>query len=264
MQLFDVALVVFFAALLTQLRYAVQKWSFAQAKSLKVNDARKFSESIWKTLFYSVSFAWGFYLIASRDFVWALSFDAAFTHVPHLYMNPHLIDGDIYYFYIFQIGFYAHSIYAHVFLETRRKDFAQMLLHHVATLALVAISFTTRFCAIGTVIVAMHDLSDVLFEIAKLYVYVKNELLANVWFAAWVLSWILLRLTYFPLFVLRASVYKSSSMLGSYPHYFTCSMMLIILQILHIFWFFMIASMIVRLARGTAEKIEDTREDEEG
>jgi hypothetical protein len=166
-----------------------------------MKDPRKYSESIWKTMFYVVSFLWGFYLIAKRNFVWVYSYDAAFLHVPELYLRPERTETDLYSFYIFGIGFYAHSIYAHVFIETKRNDFYQMLLHHVATLMLITLSFTTRFVAIGVVLVNLHDFSDILFEVAKIYVYKQNEFLANIWFSAWVLSWIVLRLMYFPVCV---------------------------------------------------------------
>jgi hypothetical protein len=36
--------------------------------------------------------------------------------------------------------------------------------------------------------------------------------------------------------------------------------MLVLLQILHIFWFYLIAAMIVRLVTGDADKLTDTRE----
>jgi hypothetical protein len=218
----DVGFVVVFAVLLTFLRYRIQALSIAWAKRLKVADPHKFSESIWKTLFYVTSFSWGFGLVAVRNFVWMYDYDAVFRDVPASYASGS-VDTDLRFFYIFQIGFYTHSIYAHLLIETRRKDFWQMLIHHVATFMLVSISFTTRFLEIGTLIVALHDFSDILFEIAKLYVYMKNDFMANVWFALWVLSWIVLRLMYYPYWIVRGSVYESVGHLGHYPHYATCA-----------------------------------------
>jgi hypothetical protein len=236
------------------------------ATSFGINDSGvqfKFSESVWKMLFYLSSFSWGLLLVIRRNWSWAVSYDACFDHVPALYSAPDEIDADIYLFYIFQIGFYLHSIYAHLFIETRRNDFVEMLVHHVATLLLIAISFSTRFTAVGTLIVVVHDFSDILLEIAKTYIYRSNDTLANFWFTLWVLSWIALRLVYFPFYILPASVYVSVGKIGYYPHYITCAIMLITLQILHIFWSFMIARMIYRMFAGTADKIRDTREDDE-
>ena len=163
---------------------------------------------------------------------------------------------------MFQIGFYAHSIFAHLVIEVRRKDFTEMLIHHVATLLLVAISFTTRFLAIGTLIVILHDFSDIVFELAKQYIYQGKETRANVFFAMWVLSWIVLRLVYYPFYILPASVYESVRRLGPYPHHGFCCFMLITLQCLHIFWSVMIFRMVFRMLLG-GDKVRDTREDDD-
>ena len=165
-------------------------------------------------------------------------------------------------FYIFQIVFYSHSIFAHLFIEVKRKDFVEMLAHHCATLALVFFSFSTRFTAVGTLIVALHDFSDILLEVAKQFVYRGSEFWANVWFVLWVLSWIVLRLMYYPYFIMYGAIWVSPNKLGAYPHYASCMVSLITLQILHIVWSVMIAKMIIRMFTG--EKVRDTREDKDG
>jgi len=184
--------------------------------------------------------------------------------VPALYANPDAIDLDIYLFYMFQLGFYAHSIYAHCLTETRRNDFVEMLLHHVATLILILASFSVRLVAGGTLIVIVHDIADVFFEAAKQLIYHKRETEANVVFGVWVLSWIITRLVYFPLYIIRAVVWVSVAKLGYYPGYGVLSCFLQVLLVLHVFWTFMIFSMIWRMITGEAKKIRDTREDSSG
>jgi hypothetical protein len=234
------------------------QWGLEKAN---VETQRKLSESVWKMLFYLTSFGWGTLLVARRDWTWINSYDALFDHVPTLYAAPDSIDGDIRLFYLFELGFYVHSVYAHVAIEIRRKDFVEMLVHHVATFALIAISYSTRFVAVGTLIVCLHDLSDILLETAKQYIYLGRETMANLWFAIWVLSWIVLRLVYFPFFILPGSLWISPGKIGRYPHWASCAVMLIVLQILHIFWTWMIARMIWRMFAG-GDKVRDTREDD--
>ena len=43
-----------------------------------------------------------------------------------------------------QIGLYLHSVYAIVYLETIRKDFFVMILHHVLTIGLLLFSYAVR------------------------------------------------------------------------------------------------------------------------
>lgn len=181
--------------------------------------------------------------------------------MPALYSNPDAIDLDIYYFYMFQLGFYTHSIYAHCLTETRRNDFVEMLLHHVATLILILASFSVRLVAGGTLIVIVHDVADVFFEAAKQLIYHKRETEANVVFGVWVLSWIVTRLVYFPLYIIHGVVWVSLAKLGYYPLYGVLAGFLQVLLVLHVFWTFMIFSMIWRMITGEAKKIRDTRED---
>jgi hypothetical protein len=226
-----------------------------------VDDVDKCSESVWKTCFYSTSLAWGLYLSAARSWSWWYSTDACFDHVPALYAAPDSLDTDIYMFYVFQLGFYSHSIFAHVFQETHRSDFVEMLVHHVATLALILCSFSVRLVAGGTLIVIVHDIADVIFEAAKQLIYRKREFEANIAFGLWVLSWIVTRLVYFPLYIIHGVVWVSISKLGYYPMYGLLSTFLLVLLVLHAFWTIMIFKMIYRMLTGEATKIRDTRED---
>lgn len=47
--------------------------------------------------------------------------------------------------YLLQSGFYGHSIYATLYMDTWRRDSAVMLLHHVVTLLLLVSSYAFRW-----------------------------------------------------------------------------------------------------------------------
>ena len=61
------------------------------------------------------------------------------------------------------------------------------------------------FFRIGAIILALHDASDVLLEAAKVFKYSERELAASVFFGFFAISWLLLRLIFFPFWVIRAS-----------------------------------------------------------
>ena len=46
--------------------------------------------------------------------------------------------------YFVQCGFYLHSIYGTIYMDTKRKDFAAMMIHHILTVALIFLSYATR------------------------------------------------------------------------------------------------------------------------
>ena len=54
------------------------------------------------------------------------------------------IPSDIAFLYYVECGFYLHSIYATLYMDEKRKDFVVMLIHHVLTLTLIIVSYTTR------------------------------------------------------------------------------------------------------------------------
>ncbi|BBH09580.1 LAG1 homologue 2 [Prunus dulcis] len=81
--------------------------------------------------------------------------------------------------YMGQCGFYTYSIVALLTWETRRKDFSVMMGHHVITVLLIGFSYITSFFRIGSIILALHDASDVFLEAAKVFKYSEKELAAN-------------------------------------------------------------------------------------
>jgi hypothetical protein len=62
-----------------------------------------------------------------------------------------------------------------------------------------------RFFRIGTIILALHDTSDVFLETAKLCKYTEKELGASLFFGLFAISWLLLRLIFFPIWIIRTS-----------------------------------------------------------
>ena len=66
-----------------------------------------------------------------------------------------------------------------------------------------------RFARIGSVVLAIHDASDVFLEIGKMSKYSGAEALASFAFIIFVFSWIVLRLIYYPFWVLWSTRFVS-------------------------------------------------------
>lgn len=130
---------------------------------------------------------------------------------------------------MYAAGFYAYSIFALIFWETKRSDWGVSMSHHVATAILIVFSYVSRyssrinifftgfnctpnlyesicrFARVGSVVLALHDASDIFLEIGKMSKYSGVEWLASTAFILFVLSWIILRLVYFPFWILRST-----------------------------------------------------------
>lgn len=122
-----------------------------------------------------------------------------------------MLEPGIYWLYMAQMAFYLHCVYATLYLETIRKDFAVMMIHHFLTLGLLLFSYIVRsaeydfplevtysdmlfirFHTIGLLILIIQDIGDVVLELSKTSFYFRDrgnnknpftELLANAFFA---------------------------------------------------------------------------------
>uniref|UniRef100_A0A2N9GSQ9 TLC domain-containing protein n=1 Tax=Fagus sylvatica TaxID=28930 RepID=A0A2N9GSQ9_FAGSY len=166
----------------------------------RIKKMRKFKESAWKCIYY----------LSAEIFALSVTFNEAwFTNTIYFWVGP---GNQV--LYMFGAGFYTYSIFALIFWETRRSDFGVSMSHHVATLTLIVLSYIFRFARIGSVVLAIHDASDVFLEVGKMSKYSGAERIASFAFVMFVLSWILLRLMYYPFWVLWSTRFSRSSGLG--------------------------------------------------
>ncbi|KAL2649710.1 hypothetical protein R1flu_017838 [Riccia fluitans] len=168
--------------------------------------------------------------------------------------------------YGFEGGFYAYSIFALIWWETRRKDFGVSMSHHVATEALIVFSYLARFARPGSVILALHDASDIFLEVGKLTKYSGSEIIPSISFVLFALSWIVLRLILYPFWIIRSTSIEVLSILDrNYKNgpllYYTFNTLLISLFVLHIYWWILIWRMIVRQVQARGKVADDVRSD---
>ncbi|GMJ00550.1 LONGEVITY ASSURANCE GENE1 HOMOLOG 2, LAG1 homologue 2 [Hibiscus trionum] len=221
----------------------------------------KCSESMWKLTYFATAETWVLKITYNEP--WFRDVKGYFRDWPNqeLKISLSLI-------YMCQCGFYIYSIVALLTWETRRKDFAVMMSHHVITAILIGYSYVTSFFRIGSVVLALHDASDVFLEAAKIFKYSGRERCASVCFGLFAASWLLLRLTLFPFWVIKSSSYDVMEFLrpsDSYPKflYYFLNTMLLMLLVFHVYWWVLICSMITRQWQNRGKVSEDIRSDSE-
>ncbi|KAG4116304.1 hypothetical protein ERO13_D12G161300v2 [Gossypium hirsutum] len=180
------------------------------------NKVIKFKESAWKCIYF---------LSAEFLALYVTSKEPWFNNTRHFWVGPgdqvwpdQKIKLKLKGLYMYAAGFYTYSIFALIFWETRRSDFGVLMGHHFATVTLVVLSYIFRFGRVGSVVLAIHDASDVFLEIGKMSKYCGAEKLASIAFIIFVLSWILLRLIYFPFWVLWSTSYEVVQTLDKEKH----------------------------------------------
>jgi len=248
----DYLLVVLFFFFLTFARIIAQKYFLEYAKKHKIQKNLKFSESAWKSLFYIVSFSWGIFL------VWQHNWFPQTLNMWKEYPNP--IDSDLRLFYLFELGFYFHSLYAHLVMEVARSDWWALFGHHIVTVLLIYFSYICRFHAVGLLVLVCHDINDIFLEQGKVLSYVGSELGKNVAFVLFFVSWMLTRLGIFPYYIIRSTLFETKQVLGEVQFYHFFNGSLIFLFLLHVYWFRMMVKLLVRLLFHGNE-LTDTREE---
>ncbi|KAI9170273.1 hypothetical protein LWI28_025381 [Acer negundo] len=167
---------------------------------------RKFKESAWKCVYY----------FSAEILALSVTYDEPyFMNTRFFWVGPgnqswpdQKIKLKLKGLYMYTSGFYTYSIFALIFWETRRSDFGVSMAHHVATLILIVLSYVARFARVGSVVLALHDACDVFLEVGKMSKYSGAEGVASFSFVLFVLSWIVLRLLYYPFWILWSTSYE--------------------------------------------------------
>eukprot|EP00268_Persea_americana_P048037 TRINITY_DN5045_c0_g1_i1.p1 TRINITY_DN5045_c0_g1~~TRINITY_DN5045_c0_g1_i1.p1 ORF type:complete len:308 (-),score=43.24 TRINITY_DN5045_c0_g1_i1:986-1909(-) len=172
--------------------------------------------------------------------------------------------------YMYAAGFYTYSIFALIFWETRRSDFGVSMGHHVATLSLIVLSYIFRFARAGSIVLALHDASDVFIETGKMSKYSGYEWFASFSFIMFVASWMILRLTYYPFWILRSTSYEVLLDLDKEKHkvdgpiyYYLFNTLLFCLLVLHIYWWVLMCRMLANQIKARGQLGDDVRSDSE-
>lgn len=229
---------------------------------------RKFKESAWKCIYY----------LSAEILALSVTYDEPwFTDTKNFWVGPgsqvwpdQKIKLKLKTVYMYAAGFYSYSIFALIFWETRRSDFGVSMSHHVATVILIVLSYIFRFARVGSIVLAIHDASDVLLEIGKMSKYSGAETMASIAFILFVFSWVILRLIYYPFWILWSTSYEVLLNLDKEKHrvdgpiyYYVFNSLLYCLLVLHIYWWVLIYRMLVKQIQARGKLSEDVRSDSE-
>ncbi|KAE8811931.1 ASC1-like protein 2 [Hordeum vulgare] len=306
----DFAALPFFAAFFLSVRFLLDRFAFERlarrlifgkwdarlgsetdAERIKI---RKFKESAWK----------GVYFLSAEFLALAVTYNEPwFTSTMNFWVGPgepNLARSNNEGVYMYAAGFYMYSIIALLFWETRRSDFGLSMTHHIASVFLIVMSYIFSCAHMYTYasfnecqrcmpayiilpnykyldlhewvrfVLAVHDASDVFLEVGKISKYSGRQLLADVSFLLFVISWVILRLIYFPFWILWSTSYEIVHILNKEKHkfygpiyYYVFNCLLFSLLVLHIYWFVLMKRMLVKQIQSKGHVGDDIRSDSE-
>ncbi|KAI1364152.1 TLC domain-containing protein [Xylaria arbuscula] len=129
----------------------------------------KFNEQAWVVLFTGIAGPLGVYVMYHSP-TWYFSTAGMYAAYPH---KTHLAVTKFY--YLFLAAFWAQQALVMILgLETRRRDFRELVIHHVVTLSLIGLSYRFHFTMMGVLIYVTHDVSDFFLAASKTFNYIDS------------------------------------------------------------------------------------------
>uniref|UniRef100_A0A3B3BI68 Ceramide synthase 3b n=1 Tax=Oryzias melastigma TaxID=30732 RepID=A0A3B3BI68_ORYME len=204
---------------------------------------KRFCEASWRCVFYLFAFCGG--IVALYDKPWLYNLKEVWAEFPKQSMLP-----SQYWYYHLEMGFYLSLLLSLTF-DVKRKDFKEQVIHHIATMTLLGFSWVSNYIRIGTLVMAVHDSSDILLEGAKVFNYAKRYQISNAMFVAFTAVFMVTRLVFFPFWLIHCTwVYPLDRFEPFFGYYFF-NLMLMVLQILHVYWAFLISRMVYKFIFST-------------
>ncbi|KAI6092466.1 longevity assurance proteins LAG1/LAC1 [Hypoxylon rubiginosum] len=204
----------------------------------------RFMEQMYTAIYFGVLGPAGMYVM-SRTPVWYFNTTGMYADFPHK-----TTEGIFKFYYLFQAAYWAQqAIVLLLGMEKPRKDYKELVGHHIVSLTLIGLSYRFHFTHIGLAVYVTHDISDFFLATSKSLNYVDHPFVGP-YFFVFMCAWIYLR-HYLNLRILY-SLFTEFQTVGPYElnwetEQYKCSLsfwitltLLSSLQALNLFWLFFI------------------------
>lgn len=242
----------------------IRPWAIWCGITKRAKQAR-FMEQVYTAMYFSIFGPFGLYVM-SRGPLWYFNTTAMFEGFPH---REH--EGLFKAYYLLQASYWSQQAVVLVLqLEKPRKDYKELVLHHIVTLALIALSYRFHFANMGIAVYITHDISDFFLATSKTLNYV-DSFIVGPYFGAFIFIWIYLR-HYLNLRILWATLTEFRTVgpfdLNWETQQYKCWIsqyitfgLLASLQAVNLFWLFLI----LRIAKNYvfSKAIADERSEDE-
>ena len=166
----DIAFVSFYTVVLSFTReFVMQEILRPLARSCGLRSRGKqlrFMEQMYTALYFGLMGPAGMYVM-SRTPVWYFYMRGMYESFPH---KSH--EAVIKFYYLFQAAYWAQqAIVLLLGMEKPRKDFKELVGHHIVTLALIFLSYRFHFTYMGIAVYLSHDISDFFLAVSVIMLY---------------------------------------------------------------------------------------------
>ncbi|KAL7900840.1 TLC domain-containing protein [Trichoderma sp. SZMC 28014] len=264
----DLAFVAFYTIVLSFTREFIMQEllrPLARSTGLSKGKQARFMEQVYTAIYFGVLGPAGMYVMSHTP-VWYFNTRGMYEGFPH---RSH--EGIVKFYYLFQAAYWAQqAIVLLLGMEKPRKDFKELVGHHIVSLALIGLSYRFHFTYIGIAVYITHDISDFFLASSKALNYIDHPIVPP-YFATFVVVWIYMR-HYINLKIIW-SLFTEFRTVGPFElnwetqqykcwisQYITAAL-LASLQALNLFWLFYILRIAFRFIRD--KEATDDRSDED-
>lgn len=229
----------------------------------------KYFENLWYVFWHTTVSMRALHLFSVAKWR-ALLETGRFERAFFLNWAEHRMEREEQEYYLWQLAFWVSAL-VYLGIENRRSDFQQMVVHHLATIALVTFSYGWNYWRIGLVVLLLHDCVDIFLYATKASKEMRllPRIVTELLFLLFTLLFLVLRLLLFPYVcvwtALRTGMHELvDPILGGDPFPLDAKMMaagvglysmpilLCVLFALHCFWFCLILRIIRKTLRDNA------------
>ncbi|XP_049644243.1 ceramide synthase 4-like [Suncus etruscus] len=233
--------------------YQTQRWFCRRRNQDRTPLSKKFCEASWNFTYFLCCFLGGFSILYHEPWLWrpVMCWDS----YPNQPLKPIL-----YRWYLLELGFYI-SLLIMLPFDIKRKDFKDQVAHHFVTIPLMVFTYSCNMLRMAFVVLLLHECSEILLEACKMFNYMQYQKVSNVLFIIFACVFFYTRLVVFPTQVLYSTYYKYIVGRSPYFGYYFLNWLLMMLQVMHVYWFYLILRMLYSFTlKG---KLKDVRSDVE-
>lgn len=173
----------------------------------------RFAEQGYALFYWGLASLLGVYVMSFQD-SWWYNLEHLWYQYPHWQMRPELK-----LYYLLQASFWLQQALVMLLgLERPRKDYYELVAHHLVTLWLIGWSYFINLTMIGTTVFVCMDIPDTWLALSKLLNYLKLDKIATCVFAFFMVVWSYFRI-YLSALTLR-SVYVDYHRIPAYARTF--------------------------------------------
>jgi len=242
----------------------IGRW-FKIKKAIKLD---RFTEQGYAVIYWGIMAAWGLRIMKQLP-TWWYRTEYFWLEYPHWEMKPELKR-----YYLMQAAYWCQQLMIMTLkLERPRKDYNELVAHHLVTLWLIGWSYLVNLTYIGNAVYLSMDLPDSLLGLTKVLNYIQWDKTKIAVFVVFIGLW-----TYFRHYLNLVMLWSVWTQFDLMPESskrwspndgvwmvwwmkYQIFAPIVLLQLLNLFWYVLILRILVRAV--TDVKVTDSRSDNE-